>query len=307
MTTLLAVGLGYCGRTWISAEPARFARVIGTSRSAEGVENLARSAPGTNAIAFDGSVLPQALADAIAQADILLLSAPPGAAGDPLLAVARAALRESPRLRQILYLTTLGVYGDHGGAWVDEESTPNPGSDRLKRRLAAEADWQALGRDKGIPVASLRLAGIYGPGRNALLQVRAGEARRIDKPGQVFNRIHVDDIAATLSAVVDQGFDGVLNVTDDLPSAPGEPVAYAAGLLGLEPPPLIPFAEAARSMSPMALTFWAGNKRVRNARLKELGVRLRYPTYREGLAALFAEGEGAEAITPAEAGRPATP
>ncbi len=307
MTTLLAVGLGYCGRTWIAAEPTRFSRVIGTSRSAEGVAHLAQSAPRAQAIAFDGSVLPQALSDAIAQADILLLSAPPGAAGDPLLAVARAALRESPRLRHILYLTTLGVYGDHGGAWVDEESVPNPGSDRLKRRLAAEADWQALGRDKGIPVASLRLAGIYGPGRNALLQLSAGEARRIDKPGQVFNRIHVEDIAATLSAVVDHGFDGVLNVTDDLPSAPGEPVAYAADLLGLEPPPLIPFAEAARSMSPMALTFWAGNKRVRNDRLKELGVRLRYPTYREGLSALFAEGEGTAAVKLEEAGRPATP
>lgn len=295
MTTLLAVGLGYCGRHLLATAPDLFARVIGTSRTAEGATRLAAPAGPVpvEGIAFDGGGLPEALARAIAEADVLLLSAPPGPAGDPLLAAARGALAASPRLAHVLYLTTLGVYGDHGGAWVDEESVPNPGSDRLRRRLAAEADWRAFGADKGIPVAILRLAGIYGPGRNALVQLRGGEARRIHKPGQVFNRIHVDDIAATLQAVLARRFDGILNVTDDLPSAPGEPVAHAAALLGMDPPPLVPFEEAARAMSPMALTFWAGNKRVRNDRLKALGVSLRHPTYRDGLAALHAQGEGA--------------
>lgn len=296
MTHLLAVGLGYCGRALIAAAPHLFSRLTGTSRSAAGAAAI--SGPGrlgleAQGLVFDGSTVTADLAAAIGAANILLLSAPPGPEGDPLMAVAGEALRAAPKLRQVIYLTTLGVYGDHDGAWVDEASVPNPGSDRLRRRLAAEADWLAFGADRGIPVASLRLAGIYGPGRNALLSLQAGEARRIDKPGQVFNRIHVDDISAAIEAVIAQSFSGIVNVTDDLPAPPGDPVAYAAELLGMEPPPLIPFAEAAKAMSPMALTFWAGNKRVRNGVLKDqLGVTLRYPTYREGLAALFAQGEG---------------
>ncbi|WP_127088076.1 SDR family oxidoreductase [Aquabacter cavernae] len=294
MTTLLAVGLGYCARHLLATTPHDFDRIIGTSRTPDGAARLAGT-PGigpVEAIAFDGTALPDVLAEAIAESDILLLSAPPVPDGDPLLALAEDALATSPRLSQVIYLTTLGVYGDHDGAWVDEETTPNPGSDRLRRRLAAEADWRAFGQRKDIPVAILRLAGIYGPGRNALRQIQAGEARRIDKPGQVFNRVHADDIAQSIRAVIQRGFDGILNVTDDLPTAPGEPVAHAAALLGVSPPPLLPFAEAAQQMSPMALTFWAGNKRVRNDRLKSLGVTLRHPTYREGLAAVLAEGEG---------------
>ncbi len=294
MTTLLAVGLGYCGRHVLATRPGLFTRACGTSRTSEGAEGLAQlSQPhcAVTGIPFEGTGVSLALDAAIAQADVLLLSAPPGAMGDPLLAAAREMLLASPRLSQVVYLTTLGVYGDHDGAWVDEATPPRPGSQRLERRLAAEADWQAFGRTKGVPVAILRLAGIYGPGRNALVQVRAGQARRIDKPGQVFNRIHVDDISASIDAVVARGFDGVVNVTDDLPAPPGDPVVYAAGLLGLEPPPAVPFDIAAREMSPMALTFWAGNKRVRNRVMKDaLGVTLRYPTYREGLRALHEGG-----------------
>ncbi|MEP9377045.1 SDR family NAD(P)-dependent oxidoreductase [Aquabacter sp. CN5-332] len=296
MRTLLAVGLGYCGRHLLVQETGLFARAFGTSRNADVAHNLADLAqPGleVNGIVFDGETLPPALRTAIAEADVLLLSAPPDGNGDPLLRVAGPALKASPRLAQVIYLTTLGVYGDHDGAWVDETTLPRPGSLRLQRRVAAEADWQAFGRGKGVPVAILRLAGIYGPGRNALVQVRAGQARRIDKAGQVFNRVHVDDIATSIRAVVERRFDGVANITDDLPTAPGEPVVHAASLLGLAPPPAVPFEEAAREMSPMALTFWAGNKRVRNAVMKEkLGVALKYPTYREGLAALHAAGEG---------------
>ncbi|TCT06535.1 SDR family oxidoreductase [Aquabacter spiritensis] len=293
MTALLAVGLGYCGRHLLARPGQPFDPVVGTRRSAEAAQALAGlSRPGcrVTGLRFDGETADPALVAAIADADTLLLSAPPGAAGDPLRATAGDALRASRRLSQVIYLTTLGVYGDHGGAWVDETTVPRPGSDRLRRRLAAEADWQRFGAELGIPVAILRLAGIYGPGRSALVQLKAGEARRIDKPGQVFNRIHVDDIAASILAVVAQRFDGIVNVTDDLPAPPGDPVLFAAGLLGLEPPPAVPFAEAARTMSPMALTFWAGNKRVRNDVLKtRLGVSLAFPTYREGLAALAEE------------------
>jgi len=297
MTTLLAVGLGYSARQLIATDPGPFTRVIGTSRTEAGaaiIGTLGTPDLAVEGLVFDGTTLTAPLADAIAEADVLLLSAPPEAEGDPLLVAGREALRASPRLKQILYLTTLGVYGDHQGAWVDETTVPRAGSARLERRLAAEAGLQAFGRDQGIPVAVLRLAGIYGPGRNVLRQVARGEARRIDKPDQVFNRIHVDDIAGAIRAAVAHRFDGIVNVTDDLPAPPGDPIAFAAELLGVAPPPAVPFAEAAREMSPMALTFWASNKRVRNGVLTHtLGVKLLYPTYREGLSALHAEGDAA--------------
>jgi len=284
---LAALGFGYCARHLVARHPAAFPRVIGTARTAE---RLAGLPAGVAPHLFDGESLSQDLSPALKAAEVLLVSAPPDERGDPVLRCARTVLAEGG-LRQVVYLTTLGVYGDHGGAWVDETTPPRAGSPRLERRLKAEEEWLAFGRAGGVPVAVLRLAGIYGPGRNALVQLKAGEARRIDKPGQVFNRIHVDDIARTILAVVDQRFGGIVNVTDDLPASPADPIAYAAELLGVPVPPAIPFAEAARTMSPMALTFWAGNKRVANARLKdELGVRLAFPTYREGLRALHAAG-----------------
>jgi nucleoside-diphosphate-sugar epimerase len=184
------------------------------------------------------------------------------------------------------------VYGDHGGAWIDETAPPNPTSARSRRRLAAEEAWLALGRRTGKPVQVFRLAGIYGPRRNPLAQLAAGTATRIVKPGQIFNRIHVDDIAAALAASLDRPRAGaVYNVADDEPAPPQDVVAYAASLAGVVPPAEIPFDEA--SLSPMARSFYAETKRVSNRLLKqELGLTLRYPTYREGLAALRAAGEG---------------
>ncbi|MDI4665116.1 SDR family oxidoreductase [Xanthobacter autotrophicus] len=287
MTSLAALGFGYCVRQLVADDVAGFSPIIGTARSPERLAALPRA---VTPFVFDGERLSDALADALSGVDLLIASAPPDARGDPILRCAEPVL-QAGRLRQVIYLTTLGVYGDHGGGWVDETTPPRAGSPRLERRLAAEQAWLAFGQKRGIPVAVLRLAGIYGPGRNALEQLRAGEARRIDKPGQVFNRIHVADIARTIRAVVAQRFGGIVNVTDDLPAPPGDPIAYAAGLLGLPVPPAIPFEAAAREMSPMALTFWAANKRVANHRLKaDLGVSLAYPTYREGLAALHAAG-----------------
>jgi nucleoside-diphosphate-sugar epimerase len=200
------------------------------------------------------------------------------------------ALAAAKNLRCVVYLSTVGVYGDHGGGWVDEATPPKPGSPRGRERLAAEAAWQELGRRLGIAVAILRLAGIYGPGQNALVQIARGKARRIVKPGQIFNRIHVGDIAQAVDAAVTRAASGIFNVTDDEPSPPGDPIAFAAQLMGVPPPPEIPFDDASPSMSPMALSFWRECRRVKNDRLKrELGVVLRYPTYREGLRALWEE------------------
>ena len=222
----------------------------------------------------------------------LLVSAPPGER-DPVLAQFAHTITGAPQLQSIVYLSTIGVYGDHDGAWVDEMTPPAPVSERSSDRLAAEQAWAALGAHANTPVAILRLAGIYGPGQNALLQVARGGARRIDKPGQVFNRIHVADIALAIGAAFTRRANGMFNVTDDEPTPQGVPIAFAAGLLGVAPPAAIPFAEAAKSMSPMALSFYGESKRVRNEKLKrELGVTLRYPSYREGLRALFASGEG---------------
>lgn len=291
-TSLAALGFGYCARQLVAADPAAFT-VVGTVRDPARLKSLPA---GVEGFVFDGLSLSAALADRLSSCAVLLLSAPPDEQGDPVLRLAGPVLAEAAaarRLQQVIYLTTLGVYGDHQGAWVDETTTPRRAGGRLARRLEAEAAWFAFGRTHQVPVAALRLAGIYGPGRNALAQLKAGTAHIIDKPGQVFNRIHVDDISRAVRAVIAQRFEGILNVADDAPTAPGVPVAYAAALMGRPAPVVVPFAEAAKTMSPMALSFWGASKRVSNWRLKtELGVSLAYPTYREGLDALAAAGEG---------------
>ncbi|MFL5048222.1 MAG: SDR family oxidoreductase, partial [Xanthobacteraceae bacterium] len=221
----------------------------------------------------------------------LLVSVPPDDDDDPVLRHYAQALVGAPRLAAIVYLSTIGVYGDHDGAWIDETTTPAPVTGRSRARLNAEQAWQTLATRMGKPLTILRLAGIYGPGRNALVQVANSSAKRIVKPGQVFNRIHVGDIAQAIEAAFAQRADGIFNVTDDEPTPPGDPVVLAARLLGVAPPPQVPFAEAARTMNPMALSFYGESKRVRNDKIKrELGLRLNYPTYREGLRALFSAG-----------------
>ena len=220
----------------------------------------------------------------------LLLSIPPDAAGDPAYDVHGADIvRCAGRsLRWIGYLSTTGVYGDHGGGWVDEETPPQPSGDRARRRVEAERAWRGFGDAHGIPVHVFRLPGIYGPGRSQLDAVRAGRAHRIDKPGQVFSRIHVDDIVATLRASMDRPRAGALfNVADDEPAPSHAVTAFACALLGVSPPPLIPFAQA--ELSPMARSFYADNRRVGNDLIKrELGVTLRHPDYRAGLRAILA-------------------
>ena len=239
----------------------------------------------------------QPLADptaALAGSTHLLSSVPPDAAGDPVLDLCGPAIAARRDLAWVGYLSTTGVYGDRDGGWVDETSALTPSGERGRRRVAAESGW--LGSVAALPVHIFRLAGIYGPGRSAFDSLRAGRAQRIDKPGQVFSRIHVEDIARTLRASMAEPNPGaVYNLCDDDPAPPADVIAYAAGLLGVAPPPLIPFAEA--KLSEMARSFYDDNKRVRNDRIKrELGVQLAYPDYRAGLAAILkAEKRRAEA------------
>jgi len=286
MTTLLCLGLGYCAGRFVALQGGAFSRILGTSR-----DGAARG--GVEMIRVDADASPD-LVEAARTADVVLASAAPGEKGDPFLGPLHAAIAAGTGKGPLVYLSTIGVYGDTGGAWIDEDAPPAATAPRGRARIAAEEGWRALGREAGRPVAVLRLGGIYGPGRNALIDVADGSARCIEREGQMFNRIHVDDIAGTIRASVAQATDVTVNVVDDEPAPACAPVRFAAGLLGRPAPAAVPFEEAAATMSAMARSFWADNRRVRNARLHALlGGGLIYPTYREGLAALFAQGEGA--------------
>lgn len=273
--TLLSIGHGYSARALAPRLLDRGWRVIGTTRSDDKARAL--RAEGLEAMVWPGTALP------LGEATHLLTSVPPGEDGDPVLAEAAEALASARNLEWVGYLSTTGVYGDHGGGWVDETSPLTPGTKRGKARVRAEAAWAAL----GLPLHIFRLAGIYGPGRGPFAKVRNGTARRIIKEGQVFSRIHVDDIAGVVEASIDRPDPGAIyNLCDDDPAPPEDVLEHAAKLLGLPVPPAVPFDEA--EMSAMARSFYSDSKRVRNDRIKdELGVILRYPDYRTGLAALL--------------------
>ena len=284
--TLLVLGFGYSASRYVALHGAAWSRISATTRSAEKAARLGGS--GVEAFVMNPTEIGARLREAVAQAKAILVSAPPDSSGDPALALLREEIAAASA--HVVYLSTIGVYGDHGGGWVDEETPATPGQDRSRWRLQAENQWRALARADR-PVSVLRLAGIYGPGQNALANLAAGTARRIVKPGQVFNRIHVDDIAAAIHAAFARRLDGVINVTDDEPAPPQDVVVYAAGLMGVAPPPETSLDNSA--LSPMGRSFYAENKRVSNARLHALlGAPLAFPTYREGLAALWRAGEG---------------
>jgi nucleoside-diphosphate-sugar epimerase len=288
---LICFGLGYSAQHFVEIFGQKFDRIVGTVRSAERAAALNAHPSGRlKALVFDGSAATPDLRSAIAEADAALVSVPPDDNGDAVLRACGDVLAHARRLRAIVYLSTVGVYGDRGGAWVDEATPPQPGAARSCERLAAEQAWQEFGARQNIAVAILRLAGIYGPGQNALVQIARGSARRIVKPGQVFNRIHVGDIAQAIDAAFACRDSGIFNVADDEPTPPADPIVFAAQLMGVAAPPEIPFEQAAPSMSPMALSFWQECRRIKNDKLKrDLGVSLRYPTFREGLRALFDE------------------
>ena len=290
MSTLVCFGLGYSAEHFVGTFGDGFERIVGTVRGAERAAVLNTHLAGRlKALVFAGACANADVTSAIDHADCVLVSVPPNEHGDPVLEAFGDRLAHARHLRSIVYLSTVGVYGDYGGEWVDETTPPKPVSARSRARLDAERAWQKLGARRGVGVAILRLAGIYGPGKNVLIQIKQGSARRIVKPGQVFSRIHVADIAQAIDAAFARKVGGLFNVADDEPSAPGDPLAFAAQLLGRDPPPEVPFEEAAPSLSPMALSFWQECRRVRNDKLKRtLGVSLLYPTYREGLRALSA-------------------
>ncbi len=287
---MLVIGCGYSARALARRLVARGWRVRGTTRSAETAEAL--RAEGIEPLLWP-------LADpeaALEGADHLLASAAPGSQGDPALAaLGEPMAARAGRFRWVGYLSTTGVYGDHAGGWVDENAPLEPATERGRARVAAEAAWRGLHERAGLPLHVFRLAGIYGPGRGPFEKVRNGTARRIVKPGQVFSRIHVEDIATVLEASIARPNPGAAyNVCDDDPAPPQDVIGHAARLLGLPPPPEVAFEDA--ELSPMARSFYAESKRVSNVRIREeLGVRLAYPDYRSGLAAVMA----AEGLSPA--------
>jgi nucleoside-diphosphate-sugar epimerase len=279
---LFCLGLGYTALALARRlRPAGW-QIAGTCREPD--KAAAFRADGIEAMVADRAHPPADPDRHLAGATHILASVPPDAAGDPALDLWGAAIARHQGLAWLGYLSTTGVYGDRDGGWVDESSALSPTGERGQRRVEAEAGWRALGR----PIHLFRLAGIYGPGRSALDTVRAGRAQRVVKPGQVFSRVHVEDIAQTLAASIATPRAGAAyNVCDDNPAPPDEVIAYACELLGVAPPPPVPFEQA--QLSAMAQSFYADNKRVSNRLIKEeLGVRLAYPDYRAGLRALMA-------------------
>jgi nucleoside-diphosphate-sugar epimerase len=280
---LFCFGLGYTAQALARRLSAEGWRIAGTTRATGKHAHLADE--GFEIYGFTRERPLEDPAAALARTTHVLISIGPDEAGDPVLARHLADLRQCTALEWTGYLSTTGVYGDRGGAWVDEADAVAPSMPRTRRRVAAEGHWLA----SGLPAHIFRLAGIYGPGagRNALAAVRAGTARRIVKPGQVFGRVHVADIVQVLCASIARPNPGAIyNVADDEPAPPQDVIAFACEQLGVAPPPEVPYDQA--ELSPMARSFYADNRRVDNARIKrELGVRLRYPTYREGLRAIL--------------------
>jgi nucleoside-diphosphate-sugar epimerase len=290
VSRLFAFGLGFSAQELASQLAGRGFEIAGTARDEANLARLA--ARGYDVTRFAGEPGNSEVARMLRGTTHIVHSIPPGPNGDPVLAHYRDQIATIGTLKWIGYLSTVGVYGDQEGRWVGETTPPKPNSERTEARVEAEQAWLSFGEEIGVPTHVFRLAGIYGPGRSAFDKLIAGTARRVKKDGQVFSRIHVEDIASVLEASMARPRAGAIyNVADDEPAAPDAVVAYAAELLGVAPPPEVEFADA--DLSPMARSFYEGSRRIGNARIKsELGVKLRYPTYREGLRTLLAKQKG---------------
>ena len=279
-------GLGYSALHFVHIFHEDFSGISGTVRHTEKCEAL--EPLGIKAFVFSAESCDPAAGAALLQCDAVIVSIPPDGQGDPVLGAFNSVLQSMTRLQRVIYLSTVGVYGDHQGLWIDETAELNPVSERSKRRIDAENEWQAFARKRGCDLHILRLAGIYGPGRNAIENLRAGKARRIIKKDQVFNRIHVEDIGRAIQACLASSLPTgvhIWNIADNEPSPPQDVVTYAAALSGLPPPPEMPFETA--DLSPMARSFYGENKRISKRAMREdLGVQLAFPSYREGLQGL---------------------
>ena len=274
---VFCLGLGYSAQRFATLYGEDYF-IAGSVRTEEKAELLQHKSYQT--YVFDGLRCHDDLARPLHETEALIISIPPSDEGDGGDQIARL-LDGTTRLKVIIYLSTIGVYGDRHGAWVSEKDPATPMQPRSIRRLKAENQWQAIANTLNVPIAVLRLAGIYGPGQNAIEQLRAGMARCIIKPGQVFNRIHVDDIARVIHGVLTTPKNALYNVSDDEPAPPQDVIAYAAKLLDVEPPPAIDWQQA--GLSTMARSFYEENKRVSNALIRAEFGDLLYPTYREGL------------------------
>ena len=284
---LMIFGAGFSGLAIARALVEDCAFAGGTTRSPERFAALEEA--GLTPFIYEGGVPAGDLGAALSETTHLVMSISPDAAGDPLLAAFAGGLRSAlPQLQWVGYLSTVGVYGDHGGEWVDENTECRPVSRRSVARLAAEQGWQRLADDAGVPLAIIRLSGIYGPGRNALKTLAEGRARRLIKPGQVFNRIHVEDIGGATALIARRNLGGIYNVTDDMPAPPQDVITEAARLMGVEPPAETDFETA--DLTPMARSFYGENKRVSNARIKQTGFDFMYPDYLRGLESLYRDG-----------------
>ena len=284
---LTIVGCGYSGRAIGERLSRAGADVAGTTRDTVAKGDAMRLR-GIAPIAFDGEGPSDDLEARLAETTHLIASIAPGEAGDPMIAMHADAVKNAPHLAWIGYLSTVGVYGNHDGAWVDEETVAHPASKRSRERVEAENLWITVALERETPVSVIRLSGIYGPGRNAFVTLSEGRAKRLVKPGQVFNRIHRADIAGATELLATTAHNGIVNVTDDEPAPPQNVVTHAAEIMGVEPPAETDFETA--DLSPMARSFYGENKRVSNAKLKALGYWFQHPTYREGLASLWEAG-----------------
>lgn len=282
--TLTIFGCGYSGKAIAEACNDLLGPVAGTTRSPEKAARL--KSIGIDAYIYGGGEPDAALTERLSETTHLVQSIAPGAEGDPLLQLGPQRLRAvMPKLEWVGYLSTVGVYGDHDGAWVDEETPCKPVSRRSVERVEAEEGWRAFSETTGIPVAILRLSGIYGPGRNGFVNLAEGTAKRIVKKDQVFNRIRVEDIGAATRFLAERKLGGIYNVTDNEPAPPQDVVTYAAELMGVAPPPETDFETA--ELSPMARSFYGENKRVSNAKIRALGFGFAYPDYRVSLENLW--------------------
>ncbi|MND36494.1 NAD(P)-dependent oxidoreductase [Ochrobactrum sp. MYb15] len=277
-------GAGYSARAFSRLMTGEAERIDGTTRNEQNFPTLEKA--GIAPIIFDGETASPELIDRLAKSTHVVISISPRESGDPSLAIVEEALRRPDNtIRWIGYLSTVGVYGNHDGNWIDETTPCEPSSRRSLERVEAENAWNALSERHGTPVALLRLSGIYGPGRNAFINLERGTARRIIKEGQVFNRIHVEDIAGTLRFLAGTNTGGAFNITDNEPAPPQDVVVYAAELMGVAPPPEVPFEDA--DMTPMARSFYGENKRVSNQRIKDLGYDFIHPDYKAAFSAMW--------------------